>query len=47
MFAGRRGEDNPAAIIPKSIAAFLTNHAEFKTHARHINRDIWYVLSLD
>jgi hypothetical protein len=35
MFAGR-----DAATISQSIASFLTNHAEFKTHARHINRDV-------
>ncbi|MBV9177777.1 MAG: hypothetical protein JO327_08780 [Nitrososphaeraceae archaeon] len=35
MFASR-----DAATISQSIAAFLTNHAEFKTHARHINGDV-------
>ena len=35
MFDGR-----DAATISQSIASFLTNHAEFKTHARHINRDV-------
>ncbi|MBV9179537.1 MAG: hypothetical protein JO297_21115 [Nitrososphaeraceae archaeon] len=38
MFAGRTDEDN-VATISKSIAAYLTNHAKFKSHARHINRD--------
>ena len=37
MFAGR-GEDAAATI--SHITAFLTNHAVFKTHARHINRDV-------
>jgi len=27
-------------LLFRSIAAFLTNHTVFKTHARHINRDV-------
>ena len=36
MFAGRRD----AATTSQTIADYLANHDEFKTHGRHINRDV-------
>jgi hypothetical protein len=36
MFAGREA----TATISQSIAALLTNHNLFKSHARHINRAV-------
>lgn len=35
MFQGRKR----SKTISKSIAAYLSDHTQFKTHARHINRD--------